>query len=136
MRCAHVVFSQQKTNLSHDGFRRSRSTGISVSQRKEEAASNCSIKQRTEISWGCDRVHPCCCLRFRKQTTAPFWSEINNPTLLSLRHRLVALRLRRDLCLEITLPEVRLDGTFRARTSGALLKCISLHSPCCPARCQ
>ena len=25
-----------------------------------------------DFSWGCGHVHPCCCLRFSKQTTAPF----------------------------------------------------------------
>ena len=85
-RCAHWAGSKTRVPDSDVLFLKKKKTCLAtvhathvpfgiLSQRWEETTSNCSMKERTEILWACEHVHPCCCLRFRKQTTASFWSK-------------------------------------------------------------
>ena len=81
---------QLRKNLSHDGLRRSRSFGISVSRRQEERRHRAIQKKITALPWGPGHVHPCCCLCFDKQATAPSFSSFTPPVLSpssSSRHK-------------------------------------------------
>ena len=66
-----VVLFPATTNLSHDGLRRSRSFGISVSRQQEERRHQATQnKKNTALPWNSGHVHACNCLRFGKQATA------------------------------------------------------------------